>query len=70
MEYIIRKIKAEDWEGVRGIYLEGIKTGNSTFQVQAPDWKERDAGHYRQVFFRKIMLVYSYIKNMLLEKLG
>jgi phosphinothricin acetyltransferase len=45
MEYIIEKMKTEDWEGVRKIYLEGIKTGNSTFQAQAPDWKEWDTGH-------------------------
>lgn len=45
MEYIIGKMKTEDWEGVREIYLEGIKTGNSTFQTQAPDWEEWDTGH-------------------------
>ena len=30
---------------MRSIYLQGIKTGNATFQQSAPDWKEWDAGH-------------------------
>ncbi|WP_018248373.1 GNAT family N-acetyltransferase [Orenia marismortui] len=45
MEYIIDKMEYEDWEEVREIYLEGIKTGNSTFQIKAPNWKEWDKGH-------------------------
>ena len=34
-----------DWEDVRRIYLEGIKTGNATFQQDAPSWEEWDKGH-------------------------
>ncbi|MTI59369.1 MAG: N-acetyltransferase family protein [Firmicutes bacterium] len=45
MEYIIDKMKYEDWEEVKEIYLEGIKTENSTFQTKAPSWKEWDKGH-------------------------
>lgn len=36
---------AGDWPVVRAIYLEGIATGNATFQTAAPDWEEWDAGH-------------------------
>ena len=33
------------WDAVRSIYIQGIATGNATFQQTAPDWKEWDAGH-------------------------
>ncbi len=33
------------WDAVRSIYLQGIATGNATFQQTAPDWKEWDAAH-------------------------
>ncbi|MCM2534838.1 GNAT family N-acetyltransferase [Neobacillus pocheonensis] len=35
----------EDWEQVREIYLEGITTGNATFQKEAPSWEEWDNNH-------------------------
>jgi phosphinothricin acetyltransferase len=34
-----------DWDQVRRIYLEGIKTGNATFETDAPDWEKWNAGH-------------------------
>jgi phosphinothricin acetyltransferase len=34
-----------DWEQVRAIYLEGIATGNATFETEAPDWSAWDAAH-------------------------
>jgi len=34
-----------DWDAVRTIYLEGIATGNSTFERTAPDWQAWDQGH-------------------------
>ena len=34
-----------DWEQVRSIYLEGIKSGNSTFETDGPTWEKWDAGH-------------------------
>jgi phosphinothricin acetyltransferase len=34
-----------DWDSVRAIYLEGIATGNATFERSAPDWERWDAGH-------------------------
>ena len=45
MDYVIDAMKASDWEQVRQIYLEGIATGNATFQTQAPAWEQWDAGH-------------------------
>jgi len=38
-------MKPEDWEQVRTIYREGIQTGNSTFETDAPSWDAWDAGH-------------------------
>jgi L-amino acid N-acyltransferase YncA len=29
---------ADDWSAVRAIYLEGIATGNATFEKSAPEW--------------------------------
>lgn len=38
-------MQPEDWEAVRAIYLEGIATGNSTFEQSVPDWRTWDQGH-------------------------
>jgi phosphinothricin acetyltransferase len=38
-------MRPEDWGAVRAIYLEGIATGNSTFEQSAPDWQAWDQGH-------------------------
>ncbi len=43
----IRALEPADWPAVRLIYLEGIATGNATFQLSAPEWSEWDAGHLR-----------------------
>jgi phosphinothricin acetyltransferase len=45
MEFTIAAMRADDWEQVRAIYLEGIATGQATFQTEAPEWEEWDAGH-------------------------
>jgi len=36
-----------DWAGVRAVYLEGIVTGNATFETSAPEWERWDMGHRR-----------------------
>ena len=41
----IDEMKASDWEQVRSIYLEGIRSGNSTFETDAPSWEKWDEGH-------------------------
>jgi L-amino acid N-acyltransferase YncA len=43
--FSILPLTAEHWTEVRSIYLEGIATGNATFQQTAPDWKEWDESH-------------------------
>lgn len=45
MEYMIDIMKREHWGQVRSIYLEGIRTGNSTFETDAPDWEKWNANH-------------------------
>lgn len=37
----------DDWPAVRAIYEAGITTGDATFEVEAPEWKEWDAAHLR-----------------------
>lgn len=41
----IEEMKPEDWAVVREIYLEGIATGNATFQKEAPSWEQWHKGH-------------------------
>ncbi|HEX8694489.1 MAG TPA: GNAT family N-acetyltransferase [Longimicrobium sp.] len=41
----IEEMTAEDWPRVREIYLEGIATGQATFETEAPPWERWDAGH-------------------------
>jgi phosphinothricin acetyltransferase len=38
-------LTAADWEAVRSIYLEGIATGNATFEKTVPPWPEWDRAH-------------------------
>ena len=42
---MIDNMKESDWEQVRSIYLEGIATGNATFETSAPEWAKWDADH-------------------------
>ncbi len=35
----------QHWEAVREIYLQGIATGNATFEKSVPGWKEWDERH-------------------------
>jgi len=41
----IASMTAADWPALRAIYLEGIATGNATFEREAPSWERWDAGH-------------------------
>lgn len=41
----IAPLTSAHWESVRSIYLEGIATGNATFQQTAPDWPDWDKNH-------------------------
>ncbi len=41
----ILPLTADHWSAVRDIYLEGIATGDATFQQSAPEWNEWHRGH-------------------------
>jgi L-amino acid N-acyltransferase YncA len=41
----IEAMRPEDWTEVRRIYLEGIETGDATFETEVPAWERWDAGH-------------------------
>jgi len=43
-----------DWSEVRRIYLEGIASGNATFEKDAPDWERWDQNHYQ---FARLVVV-------------
>jgi len=47
MECEIATLESSDWDEVRSIYLEGIRTGQATFETEAPDWQKWDASHLR-----------------------
>lgn len=41
----IRPLEPEHWEAVHAIYVQGIETGQATFETEAPGLEEWDAGH-------------------------
>lgn len=45
MNRLIDHMRASDWEQVRAIYLEGIRSGHSTFETDAPSWERWDEAH-------------------------
>lgn len=48
MQYVIDNMNPADWIEVRRVYLEGISTGQATFETEAPDWEKWDASHLQQ----------------------
>jgi L-amino acid N-acyltransferase YncA len=45
VKYTIDTLHASHWEAVRSIYLEGIATGNATFETDGPDWETWNRNH-------------------------
>src|SRR6185295_1429859 len=41
----IRALTADDWEPVSSIYLDGIASGQATFETRPPSWAEWSSGH-------------------------
>lgn len=48
VNFTIEPMKEEHWDAVRSIYLEGIATGNATFETEAPDRETWDKGHLKE----------------------
>jgi L-amino acid N-acyltransferase YncA len=49
--FTIDAMAAIDWAQVRAIYLEGIASGNATFEMGAPEWDAWDAAHLQTCRF-------------------
>ena len=47
MDIIIDEMRNGDWELVRGIYLEGLATGQASFETAAPSWESWDSAHFK-----------------------
>lgn len=50
-DFVVDEMMAIDWRQVRAIYLEGIATGNATFESSAPEWEAWDSAHLRTCRF-------------------
>ncbi len=46
-DYAIEEMRVKDWNAVRGIYGEGIATGDATFETEPPSWEKWNASHRR-----------------------
>ena len=45
MIFVVEKMLPSHWEEARAVYLEGLATGDATFETEAPDWPRWDASH-------------------------
>ena len=48
MNVTVEEMRRDDWGRVRAIYLEGIATGDATFETDAPTFEAWDAAHLRE----------------------
>jgi len=46
MDITLAAITPADWDRVRAIYLQGIASGQATFETDAPSWEQWDAAHH------------------------
>jgi len=46
MNIVIEPMQPQDWDQVRDIYLQGIATGNATFETAAPSFEAWDKKHF------------------------
>lgn len=42
---VVGEMVAADWPNVSAIYVEGLRTGNATFETLAPTWEQFDRSH-------------------------
>ena len=47
MTVSVERMLPAHWPEVRAVYLEGVATGDATFETEAPDWERWDASHLR-----------------------
>lgn len=46
MDISIEAMLAGAWDAVQRVYLEGLATGNASFETQAPEWAAWDAKYH------------------------
>ena len=46
MDLVITELRPDDWEQVRQIYLDGLATGQASFELEAPSWEYWDKNHH------------------------
>ncbi len=39
-------LRPADWDQVRRVYLEGLATGDASFETEAPSWEQWDEAHH------------------------
>jgi L-amino acid N-acyltransferase YncA len=47
VELVIDDLRPDDWDQVGRIYLDGLATGDASFEVEAPSWEMWDQRHHR-----------------------
>jgi len=47
MTFSVEKMLPGHWPEVRAVYLEGVASGDATFETEAPEWERWDASHLR-----------------------
>lgn len=45
MQIVFKPLESGHWKAIRAIYLEGIATGQATFETEGPTWHEWDEKH-------------------------
>ena len=51
MDIAIDAMHVDDWDAVRGIYQEGLVTGNASFETEAPTWDAWNAKYHTHCRF-------------------
>jgi phosphinothricin acetyltransferase len=45
MKPLVRELREDDWPAVADIYEEGVRSGQATFETEAPRWERWDEAH-------------------------
>jgi L-amino acid N-acyltransferase YncA len=48
MKITIEPMRGGDWPSVKAIHEQGIATGDATFDTEASEWEEWNAGHFEE----------------------
>ena len=48
---IIREMKENDWDSVKGIYIQGLEKGTASSVSQCPSYEDWDYSHHKQCRF-------------------